>query len=143
MQAMNSVVLEGNLVRDPIQRETPNGNKVTMFSIASNRYFGTGDDRVQEVSFFEIEAWSKLGEACFTYLKKGRGVRVAGRLKQDRWLSGEGQSRSRIKLIAREVDFKPQAKVDDTESYEDEEVVETTDAPLVEEPSNEDLAAVI
>src|SRR5690606_18884428 len=108
MQFMNSVVIEGNLTKDPVQRETPKGTKVTVFSIASNRYFGTGEDRVEEVSFFEIEAWNKLGDACFTYLKKGRGVRVVGRLKQDRWENPEGELRTRIKVVAKEVDFKPQ-----------------------------------
>lgn len=120
MQFMNSVVVEGNLTRDPDQRETPKGAKVTVLSIANNRWFGTGESRVEEVNFFEVEAWNKLGEACFTYLKKGRGVRVIGRLKQDRWEGPDGELRSRVKIVAREVDFKPLPRPIETEEAEEE-----------------------
>jgi len=116
MQALNSVVIEGNLTKDPVNRETPKGNPVTVFNIASNRYRGTGTERVEEVSFFEVEAWNGLALACSKYLAKGRGVRVAGRLKQDRWNTPDGDPRSRIKVIASDVEFKPQiAKAKETE----------------------------
>ena len=143
MQSMNSVVVEGNLTRDPVQRETPKGSIVTTFSIASNRYFGTGDERVEEVSFFDVEAWNKLGEACFTYLKKGRGVRVAGRLKQDRWQNTEGDPRSRIKVIAKEVDFKPQVvKPQDQEPLEEgEESLDITGAE--QQPLDRELEVAV
>lgn len=132
MQFMNSVVIEGNLTKDPVQRETPKGTKVTVFSIASNRYFGTGEDRVEEVSFFEIEAWNKLGDACFTYLKKGRGVRVVGRLKQDRWENPEGELRTRIKVVAKEVDFKPQvAKAEEAAEANEEKEASTGELATV------------
>lgn len=141
MQSMNSVVIEGNLTRDPVQRETPKGNTVTVMSIASNRYFGTGDERTEEVSFFEIEAWNNLGNTCYKHLTKGRGIRVAGRLKQDRWQTVEGDNRSRIKVIASTVDFKPQIirPADQTEDGEDAEALATADALLAAEGSEEAL----
>jgi single-strand DNA-binding protein len=45
-------------------------------------------------------------------LKKGRGVRVVGRLKQDRWTNPEGQGRSKIQIVAEHMEFKPQLKKD-------------------------------
>ncbi|KGE71635.1 single-stranded DNA-binding protein [Spirochaeta lutea] len=116
MSNFNQVLIEGNLTRDPEQRLTPKGTKVTVFSIASNRYFGSGENRTEEVSFFEIEAWNRLAEVCGEYLTKGRGVRVIGRLKQDRWETPEGEHRSKVKVIAREVEFKPQASRQETEA---------------------------
>jgi single-strand DNA-binding protein len=62
----------------------------------------------KEVSFFDVEVWSKLAEACSENLKKGRGVRVVGRLKQDRWSDAEGKNHSRIKIIGEHVEFKPE-----------------------------------
>ena len=137
MQSMNSVVIEGNLTRDPVQRETPKGNTVTVMSIASNRYFGTGDERTEEVSFFEIEAWNNLGNTCYKHLTKGRGVRVAGRLKQDRWQTVEGDNRSRIKVIASTVDFKPQIiRQADGDGHEhSEDALASADAHLSPEGS--------
>ncbi len=64
----------------------------------------------QEVSFFEVTTWSRLAEVCGEYLKKGRGVRVVGRLKQDRWTDQEGKPHSRVHIIAEHVEFKPQFK---------------------------------
>jgi single-strand DNA-binding protein len=109
MSNFNQVLIEGNLTRDPELRLTPKGSKVAVFTIASNRYYGSGENRTEEVSFFEVEAWNRLAEVCGEYLTKGRGVRVIGRLKQDRWQTTEGENRSKVKVVSREVEFKPQA----------------------------------
>jgi single-strand DNA-binding protein len=80
--------------------------------LASNRYFKQDEETQKEVSFFEVTTWSRLAEVCGEYLKKGRGVRVVGRLKQDRWTSPEGQGRSKVQIVAEHVEFKPQQKKD-------------------------------
>jgi single-strand DNA-binding protein len=49
---------------------------------------------------------------CGEYLKKGRGVRVVGRLKQDRWTDPDGKPHSRVEIVAEHVEFKPQKKAD-------------------------------
>jgi len=110
MRDMNSIILEGNLTRDPEYRETPKGTPVCMFSVASNRYYKVDDEPRQEVSFFNVETWARVAESCNEYLKKGRGVRVVGRLKQDRWVNQEGKNCDRIKIVAEHVDFKPMFK---------------------------------
>ena len=110
MNNLNSILLEGNLVRDPDLKTTPSGTPVCTFSVASNRWFKQNDQLEQEVSFFDVEAWSKLAETCGDTLKKGRGVRVVGRLKQDRWNDGEGKLHTKVKIVAEHVEFKPQMK---------------------------------
>jgi single-strand DNA-binding protein len=109
---LNSVLIEGNLVRDPELKYTQKGAAVCSFSLASNRYFKQDEETQKEVSYFDITTWSRLAEVCGEYLKKGRGVRVVGRLKQDRWTSPEGQARSKIQIVAEHVEFKPQMKKD-------------------------------
>lgn len=108
MNSLNSILLEGNLVRDPQGASTPRGQQVCRFAIASNRYFTAGDEKKEEVSFFDVDVWGGEGERCLTELKKGRGVRVVGRLKQDRWEDAEGKVHSRVKIVAEHVEFKPQ-----------------------------------
>lgn len=49
-----------------------------------------------------------MAQACEKHLTKGRGVRVVGRLKQDRWTDEEGSSHNRIKVVGEHVEFKPQ-----------------------------------
>lgn len=110
MNSLNSILLEGNVVRDPVIKETPRGSTVCNFSIASNRSYRQDDEYEQETSFFEVESWAKLAESCGKYCLKGRGVRVVGRLKQDRWTGTDGKNYSKIKVVAEHVEFKPQFK---------------------------------
>jgi len=107
MNNLNSILLEGNLVRDPEISYTPKGSPVCNFSIASNRYYKQGEELEQEVSYFDVTVWNRLAEVCKEYLAKGRGVRVVGRLKQDRWEDPEGKTRSKVHIVAEHVEFKP------------------------------------
>ena len=110
MNNLNSILIEGNLVRDPLFRSTPKGTPVCTFSLASNRFFRQDTGLEREVSFFEVETWAKLAEACSNLGKKGRGVRVVGRLKQDRWTGTDGKPRSRVAIVAEHVEFRPEFK---------------------------------
>lgn len=110
MNSLNSILIEGNVVRDPVMRETPRGSLVCTFSLASNRFYRQDEETEQETSFFEVETWSKLAEVCSKNCGKGRGIRVVGRLKQDRWTGSDGKNYSKIKVVAEHVEFKPQFK---------------------------------
>jgi single-strand DNA-binding protein len=46
-------------------------------------------------------------------------VRVVGRLKQDRWTGPEGQTRSKVSIVAEHVEFKPQLKGKDGDGKDD------------------------
>lgn len=110
---LNSIIIEGNLVRDPQLKTIPNGTFVCSFSVATNRYYRQNEQTEKEVSFFEVETWAKLAQTCGEVLKKGRGVRVVGRLKQDRWEDTSGKTQTRIKIVAEHVEFKPLFKRDE------------------------------
>ena len=71
-----------------------------------------------------MEAWSRLAQACAENLKKGRGVRVVGRLKQDRWTDPEGKSRSKVKIVAEHVEFKPVFRKEGAEAETEEKEAE-------------------
>jgi single-strand DNA-binding protein len=47
-----------------------------------------------------------LGESCRNNGKKGKGVRVIGRLKQERWQDANGMNRSRIAVAAEQIEFR-------------------------------------
>lgn len=144
MNNLNSVLIEGNLVRDPELSYTPKGTAVCKFSVACNRAFKQDDQLQKEVSYFDVSTWTRLAEVCGEYLKKGRGVRVVGRLKQDRWADTDGKAHSRVLIIAEHVEFKPQPRKQDGEDKEGEEkpreTEETGDA--AEEQPEADKEAV-
>jgi single-strand DNA-binding protein len=118
MNNLNSILLEGNLVRDPELSYTPKGTPVCTFSVATHRYFKQEEEYQEETSYFDVTVWNRLAEVCGQYLTKGRGVRVVGRLKQDRWQNGEGQTRSKVHVIAEHVEFKPRPKEEGTGAAE-------------------------
>ena len=118
MNNLNSILIEGNLVRDPLFRSTPKGTPVCTFSLASNRFFKQDTGYEKEVGFFDVETWSKLAENCYNLGHKGRGVRVVGRLKQERWSGPDGKSRSKVMIVAEHVEFRPDFKKDDTAAAE-------------------------
>lgn len=121
MNNLNSILIEGNLVRAPEFHTTAKGTALCKFSIASNRYYKQGDEVEQEVSFFDVESWGKLAESVSRLGSKGRGVRVVGRLKQDRWNDSEGKMKSRVVIVAEHAEFRPEfQKKEEDAAYEDE-----------------------
>lgn len=114
MNNLNSTLLEGNLVRDPDLRSLSNGTPVCNFTIANNYFYKKDDAIIKEVSFFDVEAWGKLAERCSVTGKKGKEVRVVGRLKMDSWKDKEGKNHSKVKLVAESVEFKHEHKRENT-----------------------------
>jgi single-strand DNA-binding protein len=106
MNNLNSILIEGSLVRDPLLRSTPRGASVCTFTLASSRSFKQDSGLEKEVGFFDVEAWGRLAGACHDQGCKGRCVRVVGRLKQDRWTDDDGKPHSRISVVAEHVEFR-------------------------------------
>jgi single-strand DNA-binding protein len=100
------MILEGNLTRDPESRITSTGSKVVSFDIASNRYYRKDDQQVEEVMYIRMEAWGRTADVCEQYLKKGGWVRAVGRLKQDRWVSEDGQPKDRHVIVVEHIEFR-------------------------------------
>ena len=107
MNQLNSALLEGNLSRDPELRYTPKGTPISTLVVASTRTYKLNDERIEEVSFVEATTSGKLATVCAEHLVKGRGVRVVGRLKQERWEDSEGNARAKLVIVAEHVEFKP------------------------------------
>ena len=107
MNQLNSLILEGNVVTEPIVSEPVAGRKVAKFPISVSRWYKKNDVEVEELSFFDIECYGLLVEIAETNCKKGRCIRLVGRLKQDRWTDSEGNSHSRVYVVPEHFEFKP------------------------------------
>lgn len=141
MNNLNSILIEGNLVRDPLLRSTPKGTPLCTFTLASNRFYKQDTGLEKEVGFFNIEAWSKTAENCFNLGHKGRGVRVVGRLKQDRWTGNDGKAHSRVTIVAEHVEFRPEFKKDGNVSGQPDPVAEgAIDSSVLDDMSEGDFA---
>ena len=101
MVSFNRVVLAGNLTRDPELRFTNDGIPVCSFGLAVNRV----RSRSEEVDFFDISAWRELGETVANYKKKGDPILLEGRLQYRTWETQDGSKRSKVDVVADNVQF--------------------------------------
>ena len=106
MPSLNKVTIIGNVGNEPEMRFTPNGKPVTSFSVATNWVFSTPEgERRQETEWFNVVAWNRLAEQCNQFLAKGKLVYAEGRLHTRNWEGQDGQSHSKIEVIANRVIF--------------------------------------
>jgi single-strand DNA-binding protein len=101
MASFNRVILLGNLTRDPELKYTPKGTAVAQIGLAVNRVYNNEQgEKIEEVTFVDVELFGRTAEIANEYLAKGRPVLVEGRLKLDSWDDKQsGQKRTKLKVI--------------------------------------------
>ena len=101
MLGVNKVFLMGNLTRDPELRQTPSGQSVVNFGVATNRIWNDKNgNRQQEVEYHNVVVFGKLAQIAAQYLTKGQLVFVEGRIRTRSWEDASGQKRNRTEIIA-------------------------------------------
>lgn len=117
MNQLNSLILEGNIVEDSVLSEPSAGFKKLSFTIGVNRFYKNAQgEEVNEASFFDIEAYGYIAEHAARYAKKGRGIRIVGRLKQDTWKNEDGKSMSKVYVVAEHFEYKPVKKAEPSQA---------------------------
>ena len=85
----HTIIIVGNLGKDPEMRYTASGQAVTSFNVATSRsYTGANGQQVKETIWFRVSVWGKQAETCSQYLHKGSKVLVEGRLTPDNATGG-------------------------------------------------------
>jgi len=103
--ALNEVLIIGNLTRDAELRYTPSGSAVTRFSVAVNeRFRDRGGNDQERTHYVDINVWRELAEAT-AELAKGDPVFVSGRLVNDSWTDRDGNRRFTTRLEGSRVEF--------------------------------------
>ena len=104
---INSVIITGNLTRDPEIRSTPSGQSVCSLRVACNgrRRNPQTQDWEDAPNYFDVTVWGAQGENCHRYLSKGRPIAVDGRLQWREWSDKEGNKRQSVDIIADSVQF--------------------------------------
>jgi len=104
MRSVNKVILIGNLTRDPDVKQTPNGQQVCTFGIATNRQWVSKEgSKHSSAEFHELVAWARLAEICGQYLKKGKLIYIEGYLKTRAWDTPEGIRRHKTEIIVQDM----------------------------------------
>lgn len=95
----NLCVIIGRLTKD-VELKQVGDSSVANFTMATNKKFGDKE----EVCFFDVVVWGKLGDICAKYLHKGSLCMVSGRQRTESW-EKDGVKQYRSKVIANEVKF--------------------------------------
>ena len=112
----SNITLVGNITSDAEYNTTDN-YQLTKFSVAVN--YGKYKDK-DDVCFVDCTLWGKLGESLTQYLTKGKQVIINGELKQNSWVSDDGQNKHKLYVNVKDVKLVSQNKNSDQSnvSYE-------------------------
>ena len=104
MNMLNSLIIDGVVSGEPHYVE---GAEVLDSTIAVERTFKNREgNEVTEVSQFKVVCWGRLAEFASTHMKDGVGVRVVGRLKENKWTDSEGVAHSEVQVVAEHIEIK-------------------------------------
>ena len=97
----NSLLLEGVVSGEPHLVKT---SDVLNFTVETTRYYKNraGED-VEEKSQFKVVVYGRM---CKLPLKDGVGIRVVGRLKQNKWNDSEGVAHSEVQVVAEHIEIR-------------------------------------
>lgn len=105
---LNKVMLLGNLTRDPELRQTPSGQSVATFGVATNSFYtDKSGQRQQKAEFHNIVVWGRQAEIASKFLKKGGLVYVEGRLQTRAWQDQQGQQRKTTEIVCERMQLGP------------------------------------
>lgn len=108
----HTIIIAGNVGKDPEMRYTPTGQAVTNFNVATNRQWTDDKGKHNETIWFRVSTWGKQAEVCNQYIKKGSKVLIEGRLTPDKntggprvWTGKDGSAASSFEVTASTVRF--------------------------------------
>ena len=132
MADYNKVILLGRLTRDPELRYAASGTAITNFGLAVSNRYKQGDELKEDTCFVDIAVFGRQAENCSEYLSKGQLVLVDGRLNYRKWETEDGQTRSKLDVVAQNVQFMPkgQSSPDGSRTRERKQAGEEPDVPF-------------
>ena len=101
MSGVNKVILIGNLGKDPEVRYLDNGVAVANISLAtSENYKNKQGERITQTEWHDVVLWRGLAEVAEKYLKKGASVYVEGKLRTNKWVDKDENTRYKTEVLA-------------------------------------------
>ena len=101
MSGINKVILIGNLGKDPEVRYLDSGVAVANLSLAtSENYKNKEGERVTQTEWHDVVLWRGLAEVAEKYLKKGSSIYVEGKLRTNKWVDKDENTRYKTEILA-------------------------------------------
>jgi single-strand DNA-binding protein len=100
---MNSIIIMGRLTDNPELRKTPNDISVTSFSVAVDRNYRSGSERITD--FFNCTAWRGTAEFISKYFAKGQMIAIEGSMQSRRYDDKDGNKRTAWEIQVNQAHF--------------------------------------
>ena len=100
MRNLNSILLEGDILEQPLSSTSPDGIPRCTFSLSSG-------DTAPAVP---VITYGRLAVRCSEFLDKGSSIRVVGRIAQN-LESSESTGSFKLHIVAEHVEIKPTARL--------------------------------
>jgi len=97
---MNKVFLCGHVGQPPEVKTFEGGNKVALFSLATNESYRNKDgEKVTQTEWHKVQAWGKLAGIVEQYVDKGSNLLIEGKIKT-RSYDKDGEKRYITEIVA-------------------------------------------
>ena len=97
---LNKAQIIGRITQDLELKQTPNGQNVMSFSVATNRNWTDSSGMKQEqVEFHNVVLWGKLAEIADQYLKKWSKIFIEWRIQTRSWEAQDGTKRYKTEIV--------------------------------------------
>ena len=118
--SINKVFVSGNIGRDPELRATASGTQILSFSVAVNdrqkdKHTGEWSDYT---NWIDCLVFGARAEPLSRFLSKGAKVAIEGKLRYRSWESKDGGKRSKLEVVADEVEVVGRSKGADSGTYQ-------------------------
>ena len=98
--AMNKILLQGRLTKEPEIRLTSKNDKVAHFTLAVDRDFNR-----EETDFINCVAFKATAAFIESYFGKGDMILIAGRLQMQQYTAKDGSNRTAAEVLIDNVWF--------------------------------------
>ena len=97
---LNKAQIIGRITQDVELRQTPNGQNVCGFFVATNRsWTDSSGNKQEQAEFHNVVLWWKLAEIAWQYLQKWKKIYIEWRLQTRNWEAQDGTKRYKTEII--------------------------------------------
>ena len=97
---LNKAQVIGRITQDLELKQTPNGQNVISFSVATNRNWTDSSwNKQEQVEFHNVVLWGKLSEIANQYLKKWSKLYIEWRLQTRSWEAQDWTKRYKTEIV--------------------------------------------
>ena len=139
---LNKAQVIGRITQELELKQTPNGQNVLSFSLATNRnWTDSSGMRQEQVEFHNIVLWGKLAEIAGQYLKKWSKVFMEWRLQTRSWEAQDGTKRYRTEIVWENM-IMLDSKWEENQSFNSNSIWNDTPAVKKSSPKQEEEISV-